>query len=58
MVKALALKKEGLIILLDFTILEKKILVFLEIMEKWSLMQPANQKNETKAKGFKVLTPK
>ena len=36
-------KKGWLIILLDFTILEKKLLIFLKIIEKWSLMQPTNQ---------------
>ena len=40
--KKLQNKKTRLIILLDFTILEKKLLIFLEIMEKQSLMQPTN----------------
>ena len=36
-------KKGWLIILIDFITLEKKLLIFLEITEKLSLMQPTNQ---------------
>ena len=43
------IKKGWLITLLDFTILKKKLLIFLEIMEKWSLMQSTNQ-NKIKLK--------
>ena len=51
-------KKAWLIILLDFTILEKKLLTFLKIMEKWSLMQPTNEKNKTEGKWLEILTRK
>ena len=38
--------------------LEKRLLIFVETMEKWFLMQPTNKKNETEGKGLKILTPK
>ena len=48
-----------MIILLDFTVLEKKLLIFLEINGKMVLdaSYKSNQ-NETKGKGLKILTPK
>ena len=41
----------------NFYILEKKLLIFLETMEKWFLMQPINQ-NKMKLREKDLSTPK
>ena len=41
----------------NFYILEKKLLIFLETMEKWFLIQPTNQ-NKMKLREKDLLTPK
>ena len=40
----------------NFYILEKKLLIFLETMEKWFLMQPINQ-NKMKLRAMDLSTP-
>ena len=47
-------QKKRLITLKNFIFLEKRLLIFLKIMEKWLLMQPADQnKIKLKEKGLK-----
>ena len=59
MVKKLQNKKKRLIILKKFTILDKKLLIFLETMLKCYLMQiTMRDKMKLRKKGHKALTPK
>ena len=51
-------KKKWLIILKNLTILEKKLIIFLEAILKCYLMLITMLKKETKGKGLKILTPK
>ena len=59
MVKKLSNKKKRLITLKNFTILEKKLLIFLrDYIEILSNANYCSKQNETEGKGLKILTPK